>query len=166
MSPAQCGPRLEHLSHRLRQLQARRDEITDIEEHQPHGPDREQITTLRERLDAALTHGETATVKSVLRELIATVDVHDGRLVQPRFRVPGAVRIRSRLDWQPQRGSNPCLHLERVPGGTPPTRDFLRSTCSEATLRLPVVTVSHPCVPVHRARDGHDGPWPTPVAVR
>ena len=97
MSPAQCGPRLEQLSHRLRQLQARRDEIADIEEHQPHGPDREQITALRERLDAALTHGETATVKSVLRELIATVDVHDGRLVQPRFRVPGAVRTRSRL---------------------------------------------------------------------
>ncbi len=100
MFPAQWCPRLEHF-HRLRQLQARRDEIADIEEHQPHGPDREQITALRERLDAALTHGETATVKSVLRELIDSVDVHDERLVQPRFRVPGAVRTRSRLAGSP-----------------------------------------------------------------
>ena len=30
-------------------------------------------------------------------ELIGPIDVHDGRLVQPRLRVPGAVRTRSRL---------------------------------------------------------------------
>jgi hypothetical protein len=41
--------------------------------------------------------GEVPTVKTVLRELIASIDVHDGRLVQPRFRLPGAVRTRSVL---------------------------------------------------------------------
>ena len=93
MYRARRGPRLEQLSHRLSQLHARRNEI-DIEEHQPHGPDREQITALREQLDTALARGGTATIKSVLREAIATVDVHDRRVAQPRFRVPGAVRTR------------------------------------------------------------------------
>ncbi len=97
MSSAQCGPRLEQLSSRLRQLQARRDEIDDVEQHQPEGPDRDQITALQGQLAHALRHGEVATVKTVLRELVASIDVHDGRLVRPRFRIPGAVRTRSRL---------------------------------------------------------------------
>jgi hypothetical protein len=57
-----------------------------------------------------LTHLRTGTRRSpyretVLRELIASIDMHDGRLVQPRFRLPGAVRTRSVLAdrrWEAQ----------------------------------------------------------------
>ena len=97
MSSTSARPRLEQLSERLRQLQARRDEIDDVEQQRPEGPDRDQIAALQGRLAYALRHGEVATVKTVLRELAAPIDVHDGRLVRPRFRIPGAVRTRSRL---------------------------------------------------------------------
>jgi site-specific DNA recombinase len=97
MSSAQCGPRLEQLSDRLRKLQLRRVEIIDLEEQQPERPDDERISNLQGRLDLALKRGEAHTVKAVLKDLIASIEVEDGRLVRPHFRIPGAVRTHSRL---------------------------------------------------------------------
>ncbi len=97
MSSAQCGPRLEQLSGRLAQLQARREELVDLHGQQPDCPDYEQIAALRGQLDLALRRGEVPTIKAALRELVASIDVDNGRRVRPRFRVPGAVRTHSRL---------------------------------------------------------------------
>ncbi|MBF6556310.1 MAG: zinc ribbon domain-containing protein [Acidimicrobiales bacterium] len=97
MSSAQCGPRLEQLSGRLRQLQSRRDEIADLDRQQANEPDPERIASLRFDLSLALSQGEAPTVKTVLRELVDSIDVHDHRLVRPRFRIPGAVRTHSSL---------------------------------------------------------------------
>lgn len=106
MAPSQCGPRLEQLSGRLRQLKTRRVEINDLEAEQPEVPDKERSTMLHGQLAAALRDGETATVKALLKELIASIDVYEG-LVQPSFRLPGAVRTRSRS--APPTGFEPVL---------------------------------------------------------
>jgi site-specific DNA recombinase len=97
MSSAQCGPRLERLSARLRQLQHRRDELNELATNQPEAPDVERVAALQGQLAYALAHGDVATVKRVLRDLIASIEVHDHRLVRPHFRVPASVRTQSRM---------------------------------------------------------------------
>jgi site-specific DNA recombinase len=97
MPAEQCGPRLERLSERLRQLQARQAELDELADTQPERPDHERVAALQGQLTYALQRGEVATVKTVLRELVASVEVHDHRLVRPHFRVPSAVRTRSGL---------------------------------------------------------------------
>ena len=75
-------------------------EICDLEAEQPDMPDQERSTMLHGQLTAALREGQTATVKSLLRELVASIDAYEGHVVEPRFRLPGAVRTRSRLAAQ------------------------------------------------------------------
>ncbi|MGH9104744.1 MAG: hypothetical protein ACRDZX_02700 [Acidimicrobiales bacterium] len=50
-----------------------------------------RIAALQGQLAYALKHGEVAAVKTVLRELVASIEVHNHRLVRPNFRVPSAV---------------------------------------------------------------------------
>ena len=55
------------------------------------------------QLTTALRDGEVATVKSLLREPVTSIDVHDdARVVQPRFLAQATVRTRSGLNWQSQ----------------------------------------------------------------
>ena len=95
MSSAQCGPRIEQLSDRLRALRSRRDELEAIDLERQDEPDQERIATLQGDLAVALSQGEVPAVKAVLKELVDTIEVYDGRRVHPRFRIPGAVRTRS-----------------------------------------------------------------------
>ncbi len=94
MSAAQCGPGIEQLSDRLRELRSRRDEVEGIDAQHQDEPDQERIATLRGDLALALSQGEAPAINTVLRELVDSIKVHDERLVRPRFRIPGAVRTR------------------------------------------------------------------------
>ena len=113
MSSAQCGPRIEQLSDRLRELRSRRDEVEGIDSQHQDEPDQERIATLRGDLALALSQGEAPAVKTVLRELVDSIEVHDERLVRPRFRNPGAVRTRSSVTVP----AVPCSNRGMVIGG-------------------------------------------------
>ncbi len=95
MSSAQCGPRIEQLSERRRELRSRQDQIEAIDLERHDEPDQERIATLRGDLAVALRQGEVTAVKTVLKELVDSIEVHDGRRVHPRFRIPATVRTRS-----------------------------------------------------------------------
>jgi hypothetical protein len=68
----------------------------------PEGPDRERIFLLQGRLDLALRSVEVSPAKTVLKELIASIEVEDRRLVRPHFRI--RARFEHGQEWQPHRG--------------------------------------------------------------
>ena len=69
---------------------------------------------LRRQLRNVLSHGQTPTRKAVMRALTHQVTVQARKQVYPTFRrgPPNGVKAY----WQPQRDSNPCLHLESAFG--------------------------------------------------
>lgn len=110
MPEAPCGERVRELADRANVLRARRDLLNEeIDQAELTCASSEELATLRDRVNEAVTEGSPAVVKSLLQALIHEIRVESRHAIQRVFRVPlagdsmagEAVRAPSRSDLCP-----------------------------------------------------------------
>jgi len=82
-----CGHRIRDLAVKLDQLNARREELTQLTGHAPAPPDPAAIEHLRQHLADVLTHGTPGQRKAIIETHIAEIKIDGTRLV-PIFMIP------------------------------------------------------------------------------
>ena len=89
MPEAPCGERVRELADRANVLRARRDLLNEeIDQAELTCASSEELATLRDRVNEAVTEGSPAVVKSLLQALTHEIRVESRHAIQPVFRVP------------------------------------------------------------------------------
>ncbi|HUZ42326.1 MAG TPA: recombinase zinc beta ribbon domain-containing protein [Acidimicrobiales bacterium] len=89
MPEALCGERVKELATRATILRARHEELNEeMEQADIKCASPEELATIRDRVNEAISEDSPAVVKSLLQALIHEVRVDSRNVIQPIFRVP------------------------------------------------------------------------------
>ena len=134
---AQCGPRVQALAARIADLNARRDQLHDaLAALTAEPPGQEDLADRARRVREALTQGDPAARKALVRALVHEVTVESRDRIVPVFRLPAGS--------QPPAGAKVRARYKPLCTGVGPAayRPDLRAGPVRLTAQIPIPSAS------------------------
>ena len=88
LDPALLPDRLSALRAKTAQLQARRDELTELLDQVPAMPSDNELGTLADHIDQILDHGTPAQRKALIKQLVEEIQIVGPSRIRPIYRIP------------------------------------------------------------------------------
>ncbi len=88
LDPMLLQDRLTALRAKTTQLQARRDEFTELLDQASAAPSDDQLDHLAEHIDAILDHGSPAQRKALIEQLVHEIQIVGPSRIRPIYRIP------------------------------------------------------------------------------